>query len=225
LLSPGRTGVAHRAHDAHDAFPQQPRVYVVSALASTLCGKRRGERSASLARRPVTSLRAMSSSGPRTVCSTTIGMSGKARVAVPCRLLRRGESLPVLHGGEKRTAKRDKRARHPPAAARPSLSNTLGHMPPCIQAWFPELQHPACFAGAAGSSTSENEIGGAEEGGVSLWVGSSLIGVRMNKENPRLCPMKVLGQDWAVPGTQAGRSSRMGEKRPRRDTCPPPSLP
>lgn len=189
-MFPGRTGVAHRAHDAHDAFPQQSRVYVISALASTLRGKRRGERSAFLARRPTTSLCAMSPSGPRTVCSTTMGMSGKARVAVPCRLLRRGEPFPAVHGGEKRTARRDKRVWHPPAATLASPNSTLGHMPPRTPAWLPELQHPACFAGLAGSSTSENGIGGAE----------------------KRC---------AVPGAHAGRSSWRGEKRPRRDTCPP----
>lgn len=149
-LSPGRTGVAHRAHDAHDAFPQQPRVYVISALTSTLHGKRGGERSASLARRTPTSLRATSPSIHRTVCSTTMGMSGKARVAVPCRLLCWGEPLPAVHGGDKRPARRDKRARNPSTATRASPSSTLGHMPPRTPARLPELQHPACFAGVAG---------------------------------------------------------------------------
>lgn len=180
-MCPGRTGVAHRAHDAHDAFPQQPRVYVISALASTLRGKRRCERSSSLARRPTTSLRAMSPSGHRTVCSTTMGMSGKARVAVPCRLLRRGEQLTAVHGGEKCTARRDNRARHPSTATRASPSSTLGHMTTRTPAWLPELQHPACFAGVTGSSTSENRISGTEEGGDKSVGGVLVRGRRSNK--------------------------------------------
>lgn len=218
-VCPVRAGVAHRAHDAHDAFPQQPRVYIISALASTLRGKRRGERSASLARRPTTSLRAMSPSGPRTVCSTTMGTSGKARVAVPCRLLRRGEQHTAVHFGEERTARRDNRARHPSTATRASPSSTLGHMTTRTPPWLPELQHPACFAGVTGLSTSENGIGGTEEGGVSLWVGSSLeVGVRINRENPRISPLKVLGLGCTVPGAHAGRSSQRCSRRGLGDT-------
>lgn len=90
-----RTGArgAYRTHDTHDAFPQQPRVDVIGALAATLGEKGVGEGQGQ-AVPPASSPRAVSQDGRRTVCSTTMGMSGMARAAVACRL--RCRTRPVL---------------------------------------------------------------------------------------------------------------------------------
>lgn len=84
---------AYRTHNTHDAFPQQPRVDVIGALAATLGKKDVGEGQGP-AGSPAPGPRAVSRDGRRTVCSTTIGMSGMARAAVACRL--RCRTRPVL---------------------------------------------------------------------------------------------------------------------------------
>lgn len=87
--------------------------------------------------------------GRSTVCSTTMGMSGRARVAVACRL--RCKARPVLgvRCWGKGAARRGPNAGNLPAATRAPLTNILGHIPPCVPPGFrpmAELQLPVCFA-------------------------------------------------------------------------------
>lgn len=170
----------------------------------------KGQRPLHAALRP-SSLHTMSPPGPRTVCSTTIGMSGKARVAVPCRLLCRGEPLPAVHGGEKRTAKRDKTAPYPPAATRASPSSTRGHMPPRAPTRLPELQLQACFAGAPARPFPGTEWAGPQKAGVSLWaVSSPEVGVRMTRDAHVSVPCRFLLGASPFPGVHAWKQRTAG---------------
>lgn len=149
---------AHRTHDAHDALPQQPRVDVIGALAAAL-GRKMGVRVRVRLRgqpcpqpRSAPASRAGSPRGRCTVCSTTMGMSGRARAAVACRLRRRTRPLSGARCGGKRAARRGPSAGHLPAATRAPPTNTPAHIASHGRPGFrpmAELQLPACFAPTA----------------------------------------------------------------------------
>lgn len=98
---------------------------------------------------PAPSPQAVSRVGRSTVCSTTMGMSGRARAAVACRL--RCKARPVLgvRCGGNGAARRGPNAGNLPAATWAPLTNILDHIPPFVRPGFrpmAELQLPVRFA-------------------------------------------------------------------------------
>lgn len=96
--------------------------------------------------------RAVSPPGHCTVCSTTMGMSGRARAAVACRLRCGARRFSGVRCGGKRAARRGPSAGHKPTATRPPLSGILAHIAPHVPLGFrtmPELQLSAGFAPTA----------------------------------------------------------------------------
>lgn len=84
-----------------------------------------------------------------TVCSTTMGMRGRARAAVTCRLCCRVRPVLGVRCVGKRAARRGPNLGHPTAATRAPPNNIPGHIPLPVRAGFrpmAELQFPACFA-------------------------------------------------------------------------------
>lgn len=98
---------------------------------------------------PAPSPQAVSRVGRSTVCSTTMGMSGRARAAVACRLRCRAKLVLGVRCGGKGAARLGPNTGNLPAATRAPPNNILGHIPPLVRPGFrpmAELHLPASFA-------------------------------------------------------------------------------